>query len=596
LVRRLTSFAALLLTVFAVGQPFGRFGYEDGGTLPGFVLEKHGFRVNSPKASFFRYMEPTGDWRTTEISDMGKSAIVSTAGRAPRKIHMNLLTPGFSLYFESGSSFVVDSEACPYLTWSEGSVGAGVPTPPTSWVLVSFQRAQPPVLFYFPGERCAMRVDGAPGAWVLRSVDLTSQWVRVVPPLGSANVATANARELGALVQKVLPNLDLWTAPEPVLRQTEVQSDDESATVSWHFEHALAVIPAAPLLAAFGGYPVQILSPVRDLGLATEDGPLEVCLSEDLVVRFPIRRLNLGRAVVDGAQTVPSDVSSVEDVAGIVDVALSNLESACGPRTRDTGARLGARFIGQVKNYREPITGQQLPFEQDGTGADVAAAYALLLASSLSTAGQDVRANPLALSLLLKRDWQDWKIWCTGEATARRSSALAAVACALGGDGRLRSDAGMLEAGLAAERGLQIWRSKADHEAPAPMTEPLDDLRKWLFLEGAPPTTPFIEALESPLWVFADYPVSGRAALAGVAISWLSQEATPKEVVVHWNEPFHVDRGKNVLTISARQVALGTTVRALPADIGPTEILLESQAKPAILKFSPPPPYAENAR
>ncbi len=589
LARRLTSLLILLLTAFSLGQPFGRFGYDDGVSLPGFVVERHGFRVNAKDADFFRFSDPTDDWRCTEISDMGKAAILSTKGRSPRKIRLNLLTPGFSLYFESGLSFIVDSEECPFLTWSGGSVGGGVPTPPTDWVLVSFSKSEPPVLLYFPNGKYSLRIDGSTGAWILRSVEVSAGWVRIVPPLGTEGAATSNARELGTLLEKVLPNLDVWIAQEPALLSLEVHSDDASVTASWHFDRALGVIPAAALLAPQGGYPVAITSTVRDLGLKTDEGPLEVSTSSDLVVKFPVLKLALGRALVAGTQNDQQAMNGYDDIPGIVQLALSNLESDSDPKTRDMAARLNSRFIGQVQNYREPVTGQQLPFQANGDGADISAAYALLLASTLAADGQDVRANAFTLSLLLKRDWNDWTIWCANKDLARRCSALASIACAIGGDERMRLDAGMLEAGLASQRGLELWRLGKDQPKAVKLSEPLDALRQGVFCSSQ---DNFVEALMSPVRIYADFPMFARLDPPSIFVRWLSQDTTPKEFRLSSSTPLQISKGKNVLTLATHPVSNGFSVRALPADIGFTEISLNSQGKVAIPARASPPAFS----
>lgn len=571
-----------------MGQPFGRFGYDDGVSLPGFVVERHGFRANAKDADFFRFADPTDEWRCTEISDMDKAAILSTKGRAPRKIRMNLLTPGFSLYFESGLSFIIGSEDCPFLTWSGGSVGGGVPTPQTDWVLISFGKSEPPILFYFPNGKCSLRIDGSAGAWILRSVEVGPGWVRIVPPLGNSDASTSNARELGTLLEKVLPNLDVWTAQEPSLQGLEIHSDDASVTASWHFDHPLSVIPAAALLAPLGGYGAAVTSPVRDLGVRTEEGPLEVSTSSDLVVKFPVLKLPLGRALVTGDQIGHATLEGYEDIQGIVQVALSNLESVCDPKTRDMAARLNSRFLAQVQNYREPITGQQLPFQASGEGADVSAAYALLLASTLAASGQDVRANAFSLSLLLKQDWNGWTIWCANKELCRRCSAIAAITCAIGGDEHLRLEAGMLEAGLAAQRGLGLWRLGKDHPDPK-LTEPLDSLRQGVFCSSQ---DKFVGALMSPVRVYADYPISARTAATSIFVQWMSPDTTPKEFTLSSNIPLQITKGKNVLTLATHLVPNGLAVRALPADYGATEVMLNSQASVSIPAAASPPPLA----
>lgn len=580
--RRLTSLAILLISAIGVAQPFGRFGYLDGAKLPGFVVDRQGFRITAADASTFQFSQPTQAWRYSQISDMDKEAMISSSGRAPRKISANLLSPGFSLYFESGLSFVVSSADCPFITWADGSAGSGVPTPPINWALISFKKAEPPVLLAFPDQKYSLRIDGGPGGWVLRSIELTPGWVHVISPLGNASAATSSARDLGALVQRVLPNLDVWIAPRPRYEDIEIHSDEQSVTATWHFDRPLAVIPSAAILAAAGGYPVKIETPVRDLGIATDEGPVQVTATPDLVVRFPVRRLAPGRSLVDGFDHVDAVVNGFNDVQGMVGVALANLEAGCDPKTRDMATKLSTRFVSQSKNYPEPITGQQLPYSSDGAGLEVASAYALLLASNLAADGRDVRVNPLNLSMLVSRDWATWKIWAADPSISRTATELTAVACVLGGDEHLRLDGAMLEAGLAADR--------ARSRGGAPNSEILSNLRQWLFSgEAAANADTFCEALSSPVTVFADFPISARADKDGLIVSWLSQDCIPKEVVVSSASHFRVDRGKNVLTISSHNTDSGLIIRALPGDIGPTEVRLSSSSLISVPKFSPPP-------
>ncbi|HEY3780409.1 MAG TPA: hypothetical protein VGL56_04945 [Fimbriimonadaceae bacterium] len=594
--RRLTSLLVLLLATFAGAQPFGAFGYHEPTDVAGFILGRDGFHVNAAGALQFRYVQPYTQWKCTDLADSRVAAVVSTKGLCPRKVKIDLVSPGFELFFETGFSFIVNSKNSPYLTWPDGSVGPDVPTPPIPWVLISFKDSQPPVLISFPSGSCSVRMSGTTGAWTIRSVDVDPHWLHIVAPLGDTGVATSTAAELGALVQKVNPNLDIWCQNEPVLKSMETQSDAVSVTGIWHYDRPGAIIPEAALFAALNGYQLEIKSPTRDLNAPNHAGPVVVSSGSDLVIRFPIQELKPGRALANGMpilhMNAPKDLG---DISSIWSLALTNLIASCDRRTRDAVPALVSRYVAESSIQAEPFTRQQVPYDESGTGMDQAAAFALLQQSQTAAGGLMRQTNPFILSLMLRRGWDRWLLECPNDAISRRASAIASIALALAGDTNSRLQAGMLEAGMAAEQGQNLWQWHRGIAEKKQFLEPVEDCRRTLFLVPEA-KDPFVQVLEGDLHVVADSPVLATSDPLSVSVHWTNEDTRPQELLFLTGSQLKITQGRNILTMATRLEKEGYYARALPADSGVTELYLSAIPALSLPDYAPPPPYSEALR
>jgi hypothetical protein len=517
-----TVLGALLGLTLAVADPFGRFGYRSSIEVPGLRLDRAGFRAIHPAADTFRFGRATGAWRAIETSDLGQTVETGIPAPGPDRVAANLLAPGLSLHFTGGLDLQLTSTAAPYLSWSEGSAGPDVPTPSCPWILISFRDAQPPVLFVFEGAPQSLVLTGTPGDWTLKSGSPTSGWVRVLLPHGTAAVPTASAASLGRAVARVREHEGVWLASAPSLLERTVSVEPTAVTVRWRFDRPGALVPAPVLLSQIGGYPLALLTPIRRLGFATEAGPMAVTEGEDLAVRLPVRRIPTGRGMTLGD---PADWKRSEErtIGNLAELAMANLLGARSGLDRIAGEEAVGGFLLKVSYEQEPWTGVRLPYEASGAQLDVLAVHALLMQALASSTQSDSESNSILTSLSFRRDWHTWRFWGDDPVVARRAAALAALAGALCPEGERRAEAALLQAGLAAERAVQILRRRAGEiDAEPPFIEPMLDLRKTLFFlePRGGPLHPFVRGLLSELRIFGDGAARLERREEGLVLVW----------------------------------------------------------------------------
>jgi hypothetical protein len=596
LVRRLISLLIVLAPAAVIGQAFGRFGYTEPTSLPAFLLSHEGFRINARSADTFKYQTSYPDYKPVTTSDTGQTASLSTQGETPRKIKIELTSEGFSLFFESGFTFRVSSMQCPFLSWADGSVGQDVPTPEVEWILVSFRESQPPVLLLFPSGRAAVRVFGTAGNWSIRSVDVAPHWVKIIAPTGTASQSTSTASELGLLVKRVQANIAEWRDPSPQLKSRDIAQDDTSVTATWHFSRSGVTVPPAALYSVLGGYRAQVTSRTKDSGVLTESGPLIVTDEPDLVIRFPVRSIAKGRSVVSAFAASAQPLSG-RDIPSLLERAWRNEFAGTSERERRAISDSTDAYIASARDYLEPFTSQKLPFDAHGAGLDVAAAHALLLQASLSADMGSKDQNPLLLSVLLRHDWPSWLLWSDDVDLARRATALASLACLLQGtpEGRLRG--AMLEAGLSAQRGLNLWLSHRGMATTQMFLEPLDKLRDDLFFTGpAPEPSAFVKALQSPLRISSEMPVSAVQQGEVAVLSWMEKNLTEKVIQLNGPASMGVLACKNLSHADAVRMGNILSVKALPTDVGWCELHVNLPKGLLLPPYAPPLPYEEVRR
>lgn len=595
---------AALLAVAASGRanPFGRFGYVDHATASGFVVTPAGFRTVHPAADTFRFEEPSTWWRPLATSEYGQIVGLSGVGRSPSKVRMDLFEPGVALYCANGLGVKLSSTSPPFVSWADGSVGPGVPTPKVPWLLVSFRDAQPPVLFVFLDGPATFELTGRPGDWTLRTASLARGWIRVVAPTGVEARPTNNAAELGELVERCTKELSAWTAPLATLQEIEVRDEPTAVTATWKFDRPGFVVPPPVLLAPLGGYPLKLQSAVRRLDALGDEGPVVVSEDAQLSIRFPVRRIPTGRGLGLGPPSGPplGTISPI-DLPSVVELALQNLACTRDPMARQAGEDALGAFLTEAAYRLEPFTQQQLPYGVDGEGMDLVAAHALLMQSRDTAERASSDANSLLTSLVWRRDWTTWRLWCGDPVLARRAGALAAVAGAICPEPGRRLDAALFEAGLAAERGLPRWTRRMTGrptESPT-FIEPLDTIRGDLFFRLGALTVqdPFVRLLLSDVRVFGEAAVEARSAKGGLELVWPGAKAQRAQLILAASYPLVPGDAKNLDGLQMEDALGFTTVRGVVRADGPCTVgvLLPEWAEP------PPalpamPRYVETAR
>ncbi|HMS54623.1 MAG TPA: hypothetical protein PKA27_04415 [Fimbriimonadaceae bacterium] len=516
------SVISLLLASLTVAAPFGRFGYSASPLVPGFEIDRGGFRAKAAGAPAFRFDQPSTYWKPVATTDISQSAALSGFVRTPTKFRQDLTAPGFQLHFANGFRFRLSTKEAPYLTWHEASVGPGVPTPSVRWVGVSFKDHVPPLVIGFMDGASTVTVKGRAGDWTVESP--AKGWVRIALPYGTMGVSTESASKLGALSNMLKRHDLLWFGPSPQLTSTDIVSDESSLTVTWKFSAPNVVVPPPVVLAPLAGYRVAPKSPVVRLDGYTEEGPLAICSSPELTVRFPIRNIGTGRVLATGD---PKDESLVSvdsfDPRSVAELALHNLMGRRDRLVRSTVDEAATAFLGEVPTEPEPNTMQRFPFRADGAGLDLAAAHALLLQSKVAAENSEPQENSLLTSVLWRRDWLSWSFTRMDRTTARRAAAIASMACLISDQTSL--DAALFEAGLAGERGLGIFlRRKGRIQAEPKLNEPFANLRKSAFFTASGQWIPSLPY--GAIRVFGDrsFRVSGRTPTFRLAWTTSAQE------------------------------------------------------------------------
>lgn len=600
--RRASACAALLLAVqFCAAQAFGRFGYSENVALASFEVTRSGFQTKHAASDAFRWENPSTWWRPLATSEFQQIVGLSGVGRSPSKARFDLFEPGFALYYGTGMGLRTSSTAAPYISWAEGSVGPGVPTPKVRWVMLSFRNAQPPIVLAFLGDPASLTLTGRSGDWTLRTDSLYQGWVRVVAPLGTQAFSANSAGELGRLVKEVESEAAVWTEPAPRLLDMQVTDEPTAVTAAWTFDRPGALVPTPITLAPFGGYPLKLQSRTRRIG-ADADGPLVVSEDATLTVRMPVRRVPTGRGVgVGGREWDPMGTVSPIDVPSVVEIALQNL---CG--TRDSIARKAGEdalgtFLGDASYELEPFTNQRLPFGPSGVGLDLVGAHALLMQSRDTAERASSAGNALLTSLAWRRDWYTWRLWCGDAVLARRAGALAAVSGAICPEPGRRLDAAMFEAGLAAERGLPIWRRRVlgAPDARKPLIEPLDELRSDLFFHSGALTvmTDYVRLLQSDIRVFGEAGVKTEREGGALVLTWTAEAGQKVALTLASAYPLVVSPGANLKDLRSDEALGFTTVRGLVEADGKCTVRLNPPTwAPGLPAMPEMPRYTEPLR
>lgn len=584
-----------LLVATSFGQAFGRFGYTQSPSLAGFTVDATGIRPNADTADRIRFASRSARWQPLSTTPARQVVALSGGVRMPSKLRLDLLAAGPEAFFESGLRLDLSATGSPYLTWEEGSVGPNVPTPLVRWILLSYRDNQPPVLLVFPDEPISLVLRGRPGQWNLLSEKPFRGWVRFVLPLGIRSQATATAAALGSLVEAVRPLIAPLSAPTPTVSGPQLEGDREGVTATWSFSGPGAFLPPPVLLAKAGGYPLRVLSGVQELPIDIEEGPRVVATENRLVVRFPVRRVPTGRGLALGAAELPAPGTvSPFDVPSVADLALQNLLAFREPAYAKLAEDTLAQFLTEADYIAEPATGQQHPFLADGTGIDLAAAHALLMQALAISVKADSDENSLLTSLTWRRDAHTWRLPISDDSRARRASALAAIAGALCPEVERRFDAALFEAGLAAQRGLDLRRERRGVPRPIRI-EPLEGIRAAIFGTAPGRVDAFAPALFGDIRVYGQQPlIAESVGKDAIRLRW--QSARPGSFTLASAYPL-VAGDHNLKSLSTSSAAGFFQVRFAPGATEACELIVKipSWAAP-IPRLAIPAAYTETAR
>lgn len=573
--KSIVAIVLILLTTCLRAQPFGRYGYTDRPHVPGMIVDRGGFAANYPTADRLQFLKPSKEWRPFVTTDMGQTVGLSGGAFLPSKMRFDLSAPGFSAFFPHGMALHLTSTSAPYLSWSEGSVGAKVPTPASRWIVVSFTDNQPALIFGTPNKAASYVVEGRSGDWILRSTDLDG-WLRIGLVDGIKPTLANTAESLGQLTLRAEAQIDLFTQMPPKLISTSVEANLQAVTAHWEFDRPGAVVPEAAQMAPIGSYLLQVLCETRSLDAPTEEGPLAVVKGTDLTIRFPAKRVPSGRAVGIGELThSPLTQAQPDDLPNLVGLAFQNLLSTCNADSRNGAEAAYNSFLSQVPFAEERWTGRKLPYDAQGTRVDLVAAHALLFQSITSTVRPTSEANSLLQSLIWRRDTSSWQIVADDRVVARRAAALAAIAATLCPEPERRLDGAMLQAGLCAEHGLAKWLARRDlGPKEVPMIEPMPSLRKALYSAEVPldDSTKFVHYLRSPIRAYGQTPVWMTAS---DTLTWQPASVDQSVLSLASDSDLSLTAKQNLASLSVAQIIGVLTARFKPAGAGSCSATLQ---------------------
>jgi len=569
LARGFSLFICLFIAAIGFSQSFGRFGYGECHAVPGWSLLPEGFRANIGSADTFTFPAKAVEWKALETS--AQSQTVSLGDQppgGPTQLRMDLAAPGFSLYFPKGIDLRLGTTGAPYLSWPDGTVAESVPTPPQPWIVVSFTQEEPPVLLAFADGPHPMVVEGSPGDWHLRSKDDFTGWVRFTLPVGLKPMAPATAAAFGDLAQHVIADGAAYVGDAPKLVDTKYESDSTSVTVTWSFDKPGALVPSAALLAGFGGYPLQITTQIERLETTTEEGPLAITREKDLCIRFLTAQWPIGRYFSCGALVFGAD--SIDSVANAIDVGCKIL-SASAPSEFSSRAGAGLmKFLSSSRGDLEPNTNQRMPYKANGDGYDLTTAFAFMTQAMSFSNGTTSLANPLLEEVWARVDPYTWMPFGIEESISRRSAALAAITFSMRSDPSQRAEGAMLQAGLSAQRGLDLWHYwRGDMTVLPKRLEVMEGLRQKFFgLKGAPIADPFVSNVFSPVRLLTPGTLSVTPDEGAYEMSWLALNADQGSMTLSANLSLDIAATQNLKSAKVDHQGVLYTISYTPRDVG----------------------------
>lgn len=600
-IKRAVSLAAALVSLVQLGacEAFGRFGFLQSMELSGLRVDREGVIARTPHAELIAFAKPSRQWKATITSDIGQTVALDVAPNTPRKVAANLFAPGTSLYFDGTVEFHLKTTKAPFLTWKEGSVATGVPTPKLPWILVSFDGDSAPFLINLPsGCSGAFKLGGKPGDWSLTMDGPFAGWVRLEFPFGNHETSTATAGELGQLADKFQRVADLYLAPVPSLDSLDIASDEDGVTAAWTFS-SQAVVPPALLLAPLGGYGVKMRTAAVHSGYASEDGPIAFTEGKVLRVRFPCKHIGPGRAVtLEGPlRTMPGSVAAI-DIPSIVDLAVEAMRADHDPGCQAMADEATQTYLAGADFAMELWTRETVPYNASNHGLDLSAAYGLLT-QAMQLSEERSPENAFLTSVIWRTDWLTCLPFTESGANhdvERRAAALSVVASAMSSVPAVRLSGALLEAGLAAERGLYIQRRRSgDKVGDEKFLEALYSVRHKLCGTLVPGTVePRVgDMLLSSVRVLSPVSVIAKIDANGLALNFTAPDAKAMRLSLTLPPDTDVSADRNVEAVVAHPGAVNTvTLIVTPKAAGPCSLRLTPLPVrgPRVADL---PPYAE---
>lgn len=533
-----------------MAAPYGRYGFSQWPAVDGFDLQPDGFRVTYPagdKVSFYSGMKEVVPKRVNWQDALYQGRDLAYT---PGAVRVYGFETGFRLYFPLGFMFKFSTNLSPFLTWGEGTVEKDIPTAPSTWILLSFRENQAPILLTFESP-VQLQIDGDSGDWSLKTVGRYKGWVRVMLPFGPTKMGPT-VMALGSAVEKLKPILPYVSKMAPELVGFEQKEDDSGITGIWRFAGTGAMVPKQVALAKAGGYACRVLTGTSIAGIDLFEGPAYWSLEPRVAVRFPSRRVPVGRALMMG-ETAATELATVSafDAGGVVELALANLSAGRDMVTAEAMTLVQEEYAASLKLVQDPVSQGWSTSGAEGQGLDVAAAQSVLEEAGLTSRGPSVTENRGFGRLADRLDWSSWQVWCPDKVVSARATGFLALAGGISQEPRRRLIGCLAEAGSAARVALLKYRERRKYDFETglgAMPDPLLVVRKTLYADGDQQVVrdKFAEGLMSPVRVIGPYRVTAVPAQKGYLMSWLHQGESPKVMTLLTGYPVQIEAKANL--------------------------------------------------
>ncbi|MBA3727582.1 MAG: hypothetical protein H0W86_14410, partial [Armatimonadetes bacterium] len=222
---------------------FGQFGFGHIHELATFHVGPTFFRAKAPGGFDISIGPVRTGFVVTQQSRYAKTLEMRAAPRSPSRIHFETTSLGFSLqYAPGGFEMGAKSVAAPFISWSDGTVGPGVPSAASNWALLSWAEARPPILLCFASAPASVTAVEESGGFRLVCKDYVGT-VGVPLPFGGESFATVRAADFGEAIAKLKLRVAEMARPAPNVIGVAVEEDAQGLTAVWKFDSPGAIIP-----------------------------------------------------------------------------------------------------------------------------------------------------------------------------------------------------------------------------------------------------------------------------------------------------------------------------------------------------------------
>lgn len=405
----------------------GQFGFQHTHALDYFEVSPTEFRPLSDASVAFQLSGPREGLNFAATNRFSKSIAMRPLKGAPTRIVYESGSTGFSIEYRDGFTWDVSDSSLPFITWSEGSVGPGISTPQTKWVLLTWKEARQPLLLCF-SVPVSLKVEENGNFYRVKSEKLYSGIVRVRAPFGLRRFATNSANDLGNISRNLQASISDCETAAPKVTGFDSQGDNNGLVANWKYDKAGALIPIPLEYAVKNGLATLISQTKAAPNLEGRRRTITSLLS----VRFNCRKASRGIAVCIGSPLKGDAAATVAptDAESVCDATMSTLFGNGDSILKDELNSAQSDFYGSSQKTLESVTGLYGWFGRDGSSALLATSYAFL---------KSVRGDDSELEGLLGTvSWTDWMPIGKSEEERALSAGVLSVAAAFSDDNEWR--------------------------------------------------------------------------------------------------------------------------------------------------------------